>query len=306
MTDTSNNQKNIYGNEPVIFTSLEYATIESGLVIYKNYHDTTIFPIGNISKNTNIKDKKNLDILKKKFGSTDNDEISEKYWNEKKVYSQFPLLKGNVPKINWKYTNKYNLGSMKNIDVQTSELNSYSFKNFLKFINNILFFDKSIKDKNIVFICDSKLILDILKNVSKKNTKYNERTDIIEYSSIWDIKLSLNFTKKQINFDYFNKIYPTEYNHSKSVKYEEDNKFSYMFEGHKFILYNSLKLIPSKYIKIHNFRCLSDKKHNINLILGNKEKENTKSDNSNRNSRNKVIKNNIYEDIMEHINREKN
>jgi len=270
----NNKEYLVIKEDPLILTSLEYSTIESGLVLYHKDPEKTIFPICNISNKTNIKEKK-LDLFKRKFGFGFNEKFATRYWAEKKIISDlYSKIGDHVPKINWKF-----------IDEEKRHLNNYSLKNFMEFLIKICV-DVKYKNKEIVIICDSKLILDILKKLN-----LYEKTDVIEYSSIW--KMELNDKKQD-----FKKIYPTEYNYSKPLIYKDDS-FMYEFDKKKFILFDSLKLIPLQYLKIINYRCLSEKKNSIKKLLKNNSNNRiNKGNNDNKNSKNNISNNSLYEDIL--------
>ena len=59
-----NTENNMSSEKPLIFTSLDYSSIESGLVLYYKNQDYTIYPIPNISKNSYIKTEKDFDMNK--------------------------------------------------------------------------------------------------------------------------------------------------------------------------------------------------------------------------------------------------
>ena len=213
-----------------IITSLDYSSIESATILYNEKSPLEIFPIPNISNNTNIKDKKTFDRFKKKFGNYKiNDHknpIIEKtninnYWNKKgKELNYYLNIKKTKAVINWVETYKKDISSL-------STYSYYKFKRFFqdqclmkyKDYSNI---DPTNHDRdiyNFIFISDSKLIIDILKEV--KDIRYKKDIDIIERSSVWEIDLNIYFqyntitnkiTKKTIKYNRYTKIYPTENN----------------------------------------------------------------------------------------------
>lgn len=253
-------------NKPLIFSSLDYASLESALVLYYSDPSYTIYPIGDISKNTGIKDQKTLEVLKKKF--------STKYWGEKKLNTEHLRIKTDSPTIDWQYIDKSSKSSK-------SSLYTYSLRNFLKFIK-----DTNFGSHRVVIICEPKLILDLLKMVNRKRTKYNEKIDTIEYSSIWAIDIDISGMK----VEYFTKVYPTEYEHEK-LKYNDDNgEFSYEFDRKKFNLPNSLKPIPDRDLKImSSYRCLVSK--NIFKKSSEEKEVNVNEKNMNANS--------LYENLLD-------
>ena len=258
-------------NNPLILTSLEYSAIESGFVLYHKDPQKTIYPICNISNKTGIKDSKSLDIYKRKFGFGYDEKLAKKYWAEKKITSNlYQKIGDKVPKINWKF-----------VDENKSNLNTYSLKNFMDFLMKICV-DNKYKNQQIIIICDSKLILEILKKLKKY-----EKTDIIEYSSIWKMEL---FSKNQD----FKKIYPTEFNYAKPLIYDNDT-YKYEFDKKKFILFDSLKPIPINYIQINNYRCLIDKKELISQLL---RKNKNNNENIVERKENNIDNNSLYENIL--------
>jgi hypothetical protein len=278
-TDNDKYIKNIADMDEIsIFTSLDYSAIESALVAYYKNINYTIYPILNISKKTNIKSEKEFDIFKKNFGYKQQNNIAKKYWNLQKLDDEFFYLKNMVPKISWKYT----------ADASKISLNTYSLKSFIKFLEGI-FRDSKYNDKKLIFVCDNILIRDFLKLVNKKKANFSNKTDVIEYSSIWEVELitSINGT---IKVDDFTKIYPTPYNHSK-LKYDGDNDtYSYEYNQNRFNLFNSFKTIPESYIsKLGNSRCLN----NIATLRINIDNKTNKSDN-----RKNINTNSVYETLF--------
>lgn len=260
-------------NYPNVYTSLDYDAIESSLVLYKDIPNFTIFPLPYISSDTNIKSKKSFDIFKKKLGNyipKNNETTINKYWNTKIINNTFfNIKKINGFSINWENTLNKNISS----------LSSYNFSMFKKRLEEICF--EQYKTENhilvplnkIVIICNPKLIVDILKLC--KAVRYNKKNDIIERSSVWEISVDFKFMhtgpmsiiKKHImEFKTYDKIYPTEYNHS-PLKYD-NNKYSYDYNNNKYPLFNSLENIPLKYIKTMDLdRLSSEKRAMIKKVL---------------------------------------
>lgn len=269
----SNNTPN--KDQIAIFTSLDYSAIESALVAYYKNINYTIYPILNISKKTNIKSEKDFDTFKKNFGYKQQNNIAKKYWNSQKLDDEFFYLKDMVPKISWIYTT----------NASKSSLNTYSLRSFIKFLEGILR-DSKYNNKKLVFVCDNILIRDFLKLVNKKKANFSNKTDIIEYSSIWEVEL-ITSTNGTIKIDDFTKIYPTPYNYSK-LKYDVDNDtYSYEYNKNKFNLFNSFKRIPESYIsKLENSRCLNKK-----TMTMTENKKNTENKKINTNS--------VYEKLFE-------
>jgi hypothetical protein len=264
-----------------IYTSLEYSSIESALIITKDIPNIEIFPLSYLSNKTNIKNKNLLYFFKNKFGDKYNRTIDRtnvtNYWKDKIHNNNFINLKSITPLINWTY-----------LDNSIGSLNSYNLNkviHFIKLICEKAYYDNDYKNNSII-ISDGKLIEDILKLC--KDVKYNKKRYTIERSSIWEINISgyimVNSINKiisnEIKFNIFKKIYPTEYNY-KPLKHNNNN-FSYEYNYNKYILFNSLQPIPLKYIKnmeltrigkesMLNIIKILNKKKDINKSIINKE-----------------------------------
>lgn len=295
-----------------IITSLDYNSIESATILYNEVIPLEIFPIPNISNNTNINDKKTFDRFKKKFGNYKiNDHkkpIIEKtninnYWNKKgKELNNYLNIKTTKAVINWVETYKKDISS----------LSTYSYYKFKRFFQEQCLMkykdygdiDPTNHDRdiyNFVFISDSKLIIDNLKEV--KDIKYTKNVDIIERSSIWEIDLSVNFeynttsgiiTKKIIKYNRFTKIYPTENNYS-PLKYNNGD-YQYKYNNINYRLFNSLNDIPINYIKdLYFYRYSKNKISSIKKILDKNEKneQNNKNKKNNKNTTNIIVFENL-------------
>ena len=285
-----------------IITSLDYGSIESATILYNDVIPLEIFPIPNISNNTNIKDKKTFDRFKKKFGNYKiNDHkkpIIEKtninnYWDKKgKELNNYLNIKTTKAVINWVETYKKDISSL-------STYSYYKFKRFfqdqcLMKYKNYSDIDPTNLDRdiyNFVFISDSKLIIDNLKEV--KDIKYTKNVDIIERSSVWEIDISIDFeydttsgkiTKKIIKYNRFTKIYPIENNYS-PLKYNNGD-YQYKYNNINYRLFNSLNDIPINYIKdLYFYRYSKNKISSIKKILDKNEK-------NEQNNKNKINKKN--------------
>jgi hypothetical protein len=304
-------------NKLSIYTSLNYSNIESAFVLASSFMNSStveILPLPYMSNNTNIKNKKILDVFKKKFGNKytpiregnstviEKTEV-EKYWNEKNLNNEFlNIKKFKTTFINW--TNVPN-------KIQQSALNTYSLMNFKKNIEHIILkqyenYSNIDEDtEKLIFICSPELIIDILKLFKK--IKYNKKIDIIERSSIWELTLDLNFEcssngkiiKKTVNYDRFDKKYPTEYNHGK-LKY--NGTYSYTFNNNKFILFDAMDLIPLNYLINIVFNRLSEQKRDIiKKILKNINKNKSQNINTSNKVNNKktVSYNKLIEQLSE-------
>lgn len=283
MLNSNNENSNLINNKlsniKKIYTSLEYSSIESALIISKDIPNIKIIPLSYLSNKTNIKNNEILNYFKIKFGdkyNRYNDRTNIKnYWKDKIVDNNFLNLKDICPKIEWSY-----------LDKSISSLNSYNLNKIKSIIKN--FCEKSIYDSdyldNVIIMSEGKLIEDILKLC--KGTKFNKKRYTIERSSIWEISISgyidMDYKNEIINseikFDFFKKIYPTEYNY-KPLKMNGNN-YSYEYNYNKFILFNSLLPIPMKYIYMMELpRLSSEKKILIKKILNKKKNNNLKNNN---------------------------
>lgn len=275
MCQENQKNKNLFIDELAknnnVYTSFDYSSIESAFVLFNNNHGINIFPLPNMSNETNINNIKEYDIFKKKFGKynkvEDNKVTVEKtelknYWKGKNLNNKFLDIKNISCEINWPRS----LNSI-------SSLHQYNFEAFKKNLEKNIFkkYDKynfkgNIEDiDSFIFVCNPKLIVNMLKLF--KRVKYNKNIDIIENSSIWELELDLQFTdvhskiKKEINYVEFTKIYPTEYNYS-PLKYN-NNIYSYVFNSKQFVLFDSLSKINIKYLKNFNLKNFSVEKRNI-------------------------------------------
>ena len=270
----SNNKKILEhptSTELTVYTSLDYSSIESASILCTSVDNVTVYPLPNMSNETNIKTSKMLDILKKKLGESVNRELQIKYWNKKLSANQYTNIKGKFPVIDWRY-------------VTNSSKISYNFIKFKRILASIFFDGNNSKNEDsLIFVCSSALIVDILKMFKKIG--YNKKTDIIEYSSIWEINIEVNYKDKKISYNTYNKKYPTEYNHD-NLSYN-GKVYEYEHNRHRFILFNSLENIPLKYIKRMIFYRLNDEqKEEIKKILNAVSNNNKKTVQNNRNNLN--------------------
>jgi hypothetical protein len=290
LSNTNNeNLLNFVLSTQKIYTSLEYSSIESALILTNNIPNIKIYPLSYMSNKTNIKSKELLFLLKTKFGSnyikSHDITISNNYWNNKikKIDSNFLDIKSKSSSIDWSL-----------LDNSISSYNSYNLDKIKKFIKKLC--EDSITNFIIdnIIIADGRLIEDILKLC--KPIRYNKKRYTIERSSIWEINISseivLDITgrivKSDIKFNNFIKLYPTEYNYE-PLKYNNDI-YSYEYKYNKYILFNSLGNIPLKYIKNMEFNRLSDdSKSYIKKIL---KKKNSNIPKNNGDNNKNIIKNN--------------
>jgi hypothetical protein len=264
-------------NYSKIYTSMDYSAIESSVIFSTSITDNvTIYPLPYISKDNNIKNAKIYDTFKKKLGYTVNNTLKKNYWYEKLPLNKFIDIKGKFPKIDWKYSN----------DASIPSLNMYDFYKFKKFLNSLFLINGNKNTNNLIFICNARLILDILK--SFKKIKYNKNIDIIEKSSIWEVTIDIDYIEKSIDFSNYNKKYPTDFNHE-NLTYI-NNKYGYTYNKNKYILFDALEPIPIKYIKKMEFyRINNETKDLIKKRLKdirNNENEDKNNTNNKKNTKN--------------------
>jgi hypothetical protein len=288
----------------IIYTSLDYSCIESASVLFYKYN-IAIYPLPNISNNTNIKDKKTFDRFKKKFGNYkinnyNKESISEQsninnYWNKKaQNINNYLNIKKTSAIIDWTGTYKKD----------SSELSHYNYSKFKKLFNNKclekyktysdIYPQNSSKNiNNFIFISDSKFIIDNLKEV--RDIKYKKDMDIVERSSIWEINLNIDFeydkitkkiVKKIIKYNRFTKIYPTENNYL-PLKYNNGD-YEYKYNNITYKLFNSLNNIPINYIKdLYFYRYPKNKQ----LLIKKKLEKDEKNEKNEKNNNNKILSN---------------
>jgi hypothetical protein len=277
-----------------VFTSLEYNSIESAMILFSDIPDLVIFPLPYMSDKTNIKNKESFDIFKKKFGNyslNSKDEISnlKEYWSSKELDTEFINIKNKDEVIDWVYTSNINKSSLSSYNLSLFK------KNFEELLMNkyVIIDDLNDKISNNIFVCNDKIIADMLRLF--KNVRFNKKKNNIEVTSIWELSISIEFKinntnkiiEKKIIYNNYNKTYPTEFNHGILIKNRNSDKYSYSYNSSEYLLFNSIDKISLKYLKNMNFRSYDDDKKNIiEKIIeqnkkNNKEKKDTKKDNKN-------------------------
>jgi hypothetical protein len=280
-----------------LFTSLDYSCIEAGSILAHSIHKSHIYPIPYISENTDIKDVKTFQKMKEKFGlhHTNNTSLNLKdytklnnYWSKRKNINNeyFNVRKLNTI-LNWQYT----------IDVEKYGLNTYSYSKFKDFLKNHCYEATRIsqihKLRNInIFLSNSRLIIDNLKEVKDSNFKYKKDIDIVERGSVWEIDIDIEFvhdgtmiTKKIIKYNKFKKIFPLEYR-CDPLTFKNDH-YEYTYRGNKYTLFNSLNDIPLKYIKTLYFSRYSNNtkssiKKRLNKDINSTNRKNVSNQNNNK------------------------
>ncbi len=245
-----------------ILSSLDYAAIESGLIMYYELSDQVkLYPVPFLSNKSGIYNQRDLDKIKELFGKERN--LSKKYWNKKTLNSSLHRnilsLKTKVPEIDWKFTNetiRFRSNSRnQNIKISRSSLNSFQFANFKKDILYPLI-RESIEGgggtelKPIVIICNYETIEKMFDDMTNRDKSLSSKYDKVENGSIWSVDMSISrmMSVGKWNYTYrFNdrsKVYPTEYN-SSDLRYNSgDDTFHYEFKNRKYRLVEANKTIP--------------------------------------------------------------
>ena len=287
--------------EKNIFTSLEYSSIESGLILF-DPKKCTINVLPYMCENPNLKKKEEFNNFKNQFGTPNSEENitdATHYWDKRSILSNFVNLK--KESYNKTSTLRINWGEINVKDI--SSLYRYDFHKFINILEEIC--KKKYKDENgkykgkkeidykttdnYLFICNATLLQDILEKFrGPTKIKYNKKIDIIERSSIWEINITIDFLlegnkvkNSKILYDNFRKIYPVLFSYEPLIKTQNTSNlsltYSYNFNDIKFILFNALKDIHIKYIEKMMFSIL--RKNKIKLIeniIKNFKKENNK------------------------------
>lgn len=283
MCKNNENNKLLLDGITNIYTSLDLNSIETGFILFNEGNNISFTPLPYMSNKTSIKDQNSYDKFKNILvHSSQLKNIKTKlnnYWTSQKLSNNSYY---NIKKINgilnWKYLN----------NMKSNQLNTYNLYNFEKLLINILNTDTNTD--NFIFVCNSKMILDLLNKFSKK---FNTKSSIIENTSIWRLSIETKKNPDRIIYKNYDKIYPTDYNPTDKVLFERNNgNSSYLYNDTIFTLFNTFSNISFKYLEKMDFkRFSSDVKSQIlkNIKLY-KQNNNTKS----KNNKNKTIsKNNI-------------
>lgn len=244
--------------EPLqIYTSMELSSIESGLILSNGKQiQMTVTPLPYMSNNTNVNNK-NLRQFMELFGQTRGLLTNvQNYWKTKKTNSFLNIYSKTT--LNWI-----------NILNNTNYLNSFNYDKFKVLFKDIFLENYKLKNPNgykfpvAIIVVDVDFIEKLLKNISRKNSKFFE----IERGSVWDIQISINFTfdsagriiKKDIKYENFEKVYPRETNYT-PLKFVNKTTFTYDFNRQNYTLFNAKNIIPLEFIKRMNFIRLSTDK----------------------------------------------
>jgi hypothetical protein len=289
-----------------IYTSLDYNSIESSMILFSNIPNIVFFPLPYMC-NSNIKNKESFDTFKKKFGNyvlNDKDELSilKEYWNTKMLNNEFINIKNQDSIIDWEYSSNFNRSSV-----------SYKLSFFKKQLEELLTKDYINSNdtnnaiRNNIFVCNDKLIGDMLALF--KSVRFNKKKNNIEVTSIWeltiDIKFKINSNNKIVNkeiiYKSYNKFYPTEFN-SESLM-QNNGKYYYKYDDEKYLLFNSSNYISLEYLKNMKFRENNDLKQEVIkkiITLKNKNKNKNSNTNSKKNNKNSVYNTKVtsYEKLI--------
>jgi len=272
-----------------VFTSLEYNSIESAMILFSDIPDLVIFPLPYMSDKTNIKNKESFYIFKKKFGEyslNNKDEVSslKEYWNSKELDTEFINIKNKDEVIDWVYTSNINKSSLSSYNPSLFEK---KFEELLltKYVNVDYVYDKI---SNNIFVCNDKIISYMLSLF--KSVGFNKNNNNIEVTSIWELSVSIEFkinsTNKIINkkiiYNNYNKMYPTEFNHRELEKKINSDKYLYKYDNYKYLLFNSNDKISLKYLKNMSFRSYNDDKKSIIQKIIEQNKKNNKDKKNNK------------------------
>ena len=279
-----------------VFTSLEYNSIESAMILFSDIPDLVICPLPYMSDKTNIKNKELFDRFKKEFGEyliTNKYEVTKlkEYWDPKELNTKFITIKNKDHIINWVYTSNINKSSLSSYN---SSLFKKNFEELLvnKYVNasDIHIYPIS----NNIFVCNDKIISDMLRLF--KSVRFDIKKNNIEVTSIWELSVSIEFKinstfriiDKKIIYNNYNKRYPTQYNHGELMKNRNSDKYSYSYNNSaEYLLFNSIDKIALKYLKNMTFRSYNDDKKNIiQKIIEKNKKNNKNSKNVNKNEQN--------------------
>jgi len=256
MIQENKDNKLLLQNFKRIYTSLDTCSIESIFVLYKNISNTTIYPLSHMVTNKDIYDVDSLNKFKTKFGKlNDNKTIVSSYWNKNYVNN----IKKINTQINWHFINNINtkttyLRNEKSIRSQSH----YGFNSFEKELINVIKFDPN---ENILIVSNYNILKHILERCKSKINMKN-----IQVSSMW--KIQIEYIDNNIKYSIVEKIYPTPSNY-KPLEYKEeiDNKFRFIFNGIRYVLFDANETIPVEYLKIMNNKIIS---RNIKNKLGKK------------------------------------
>ena len=229
--------------QPCIYSSLESSSIDSAMVLISTTHPNMLITPMPFMANSNIK---SFDILKTRYPKQNS---SVKYWQNKIKSTNYNYLKSTNSSINWD-TLKFILDNTKNIN--KSSLYSGNLLKFLNIYNTDIFQLDIDTLSSRIFICDGSFI----QNILRRNKKFSDKFDIIEYGSVWKISTGVtmdtvtNTIKDRVFYEY-EKIYPTEYNYLPLTitKTGSNNKYTVNYDGKNMKLFDSMKSISIRELK---------------------------------------------------------
>jgi hypothetical protein len=253
-----------------IYCAVDIPSIESTIIISNKKN---IYPIPYTSKEINIKNQTDIYKLKNKFGEYIMDEKKtyiKKYWETKLNILDIKDKNVNIKNMNriidWKYC----------VNNGTNNKKLFGY-NIGLFETKLIEICKNDSNENIVIISNPELIINLLKKINM--IKYNEKNDIIENTSLWNIEITID--KEEIKYNIFKKIYPTEYNYKPLIYNQKNNKYEYTYNKHKFILFNSINLIPKTYLYYISYTLFMKKNQDkIKKIMNHIKNSNTEKINN--------------------------
>jgi len=260
-------------DKSVVFSELDYDTIESSLVLYHTKPTQIIYPIPIILDK--VDKQKYIPLIKNLFGKNPNE--TKKYWNEKKLNNKnFYTIKEKVPFIDWKYIQE------KTIVYQ------YNLSQLKKFILST-FYSSLYDDKTIVLVVRPSIISAILKECVE--TKYIPQIHTLERSSVWEIEVRKE--NGELKFKKYDKIYPTEFNYSPLKR--RDILYQYEFNNNQYNLISFPNFIPQAYIENMAFTRVSSNKNknDITKIISKLTKKENENKNETKNKNEKITFENI-------------
>jgi hypothetical protein len=215
-------------NNNEIYTSAARNCVESSLILFS---DITQKKVNIVPYLSNKKDKNtnHIQLFKRNLDNSHNKHILQTL-DFGKNHTLQTLVK-QLPKIL--------------VDLKTN-IKNYSF-NASKFISKLEQKIKTTKG-NIVIICHSSLIKDILRKLSSSEYK-GIKHESFENSSIWEVKFNIEPISNKIIYELFSKKYPIPNNYE-PLKYDETtDKYLCEFKGYYIPLFEKSSDISKNLLK---------------------------------------------------------
>ncbi len=276
-----NSTLNELSKKAKFFSILSRPCIESGIIFSNNIKNAqlNIFPLK--GSDLQLTRNSNLTQFKESFGTKSNN--LKKYWN----IPNNLINKSTQLKLNWDLIDKSKLSDISYIKIQ-------------HFVQKIEKYALSLSTNTPLFLfVNEDIIVQYLKLIKNKKYIYN-RNIVIENSSV--IKLELKVEKisnSQISTQYvsYQKIYPTKFNHE-PLKIL-NNKYYYHYKNNDYCILNKKEI--KSITLIQPLRCPFEEKYkNLKNILN--KKNNINDENNIKKKNNKIVKNNINNIKIKHIN----